>query len=177
VKALTSALLILIVAAPLVAQKQLVLLRREDVMLRLYPGDEIVLKLKDSKSLKRSYVNNLLENAVVLHRDTVPFNRIDRIYFPHPTRLVKVGALLVVGGGMLLVVDQVNNSLIHGNEVSFDEDFTKTTLGMIGLGLPMIFIRKKSEKVNYRHRLLVVTKGSIFYKPDTRKQDWQIDND
>lgn len=146
------------------AQKQLVLLRKQDVILRLYPSDEIVLKLKNSRKKRTTYINNLLENAVVAHRDTIPFNQIDRIYFKHPTRLNVIGGLLVVGGAAFLVIDQVNHSLIQGNAFSIDEDFTKATLGGMAVGLPLVLFRKKSEKINYRHRLLIVSTGSAFYK-------------
>ena len=151
-----------------VAQKQLILLRGQDVRLRLYPGDEIVLKVKGSKNLTRSYVNNLLENAVILHRDTVPFNRIERIYFNHNSRLNRIGGLLVGGGATLLVIDQVNNSLIQGNDFSFDSKFTTSMLAMIGAGLPMMLIKKKSEKIGKKYRLMVATKGSAFFRPDRR---------
>jgi hypothetical protein len=172
---ITSAFRLLTVFVPLTmactvshAQKQLVLLRGQDVKLRLYPGDEIVLKLKDSKNLKRSYVNNLLENAVVLHHDTVPFNKIERIYFKHNSRINSIGGLLVGGGATLLIIDQVNNSLIQGNDFSFDSRFTTTTAMMIAAGLPMMLIKKKSQKIGKKYRLMVASKGSAFYRPDRR---------
>lgn len=151
-----------------IAQKQLVVLRKQKVMLRLYPGDEIVLKLKNSKRLKRSYVNNLLEHAVVTHRDTFPFNRIDRIYFRHSSRLNVIGGLLVFGGATLLMVDQLNNAVVQGNEAGFDRGFTTATLAGIGVGLPLWLLKKKSEKIGYKSRLMTVSKGSAFYQPDTR---------
>jgi hypothetical protein len=149
-------------------QKQLVILKKEQVLLRLYPGDEIVLKLKNSKTLKRSYVNNLFENAVVTHRDTIPFHKIDRIYFRQHSRMNKIGGLLVFGGGTLLIVDQLNNTVVHGNEFDVDRSFTTSVLGGMAVGLPMMLIKKNSEKIGYKSRLLVVSKGSIFYRPDSR---------
>jgi hypothetical protein len=164
-----ASIVLMLLTTPASGQKQLVLLRKESVVLRLYPGDDIVLRLKKSKSVKRTYVNNLLEGAVVTHNDTIPFQKIDRIYFRHPLRLNKIGGLLLFGGMSLLLIDQVNNSFIQGNEAGFDQGFTKAVLITAGVGLPLFLIRKKSEKVNFRHRLLMVSKGSVFYRPDTRR--------
>jgi hypothetical protein len=161
-------LILLIMVDKTFAQKQLVILRKQKVMLRLYPGDEIILKLKNSKNLKRTYINNLLENAVVTHRDTVSFQQIERIYFKHPSTLNVIGTKLVVGGVVLLLFDQANNTWIRGNEMTFDKGFTTGMLGVIGVGLPLMLIRKKSEKIGYRNRLMIVSPGSFFYKPDTR---------
>lgn len=168
---------VLFVPAGASGQKQLVVVRKDQVMLRLYPGDEIVLRLKGSKRVRISYVNNLIDNAVVVHRDTVPFNMIEKIYFPHSSRLNVIGAMMVFGGGSLLALDQVNHTLIRGNEFGFDRDFTRSTLGVMAAGLPLFLIRKKAEKVGYRTRMLVVGPGSVFYRrePDGFKSPY-LDN-
>jgi hypothetical protein len=149
-------------------QKQLVLLRKEKVMHRLYPGDELVVKLKNQKRLTKSYVNNLIGDAIVTHNDTIPFHEIERLYFRHHSRMNVIGTALVFGGITLLAIDQLNNSVVQGNEVSFDGGFTRTTLGVIAVGLPMMLYKQKYKRINYKNRLLIVTAGSLFYKPDRR---------
>jgi hypothetical protein len=102
------------------SQKQLVLLKGQKVILRLNPGDDFVYKLKNSKQVKRSYVNNLYDNAVLTHRDTVPFNKIDRLYFRRTTRGNVIGGTLMFAGGALFILDQLNNSVYRnpGNDRS-----------------------------------------------------------
>jgi hypothetical protein len=151
------------------AQKQLVVLKSEDVKLRLYPGDEIIVRLKGSKNVRRSYVNNLLDYAVVLHKDTVPLTSIERIYFRQHSLLNTIGTLCVFGGAAFLIIDQVNNSLIQGNEFSIDSQFTKTTLIVMAVGLPLMLFKKKYAKIGHKNRLMVVSKGSGFWRPDSRK--------
>src|SRR5688572_24844063 len=46
------------------SQKQLILLKRENVLLRLYPGDEFIYRLNGSKTVRTTYVNNLSDTAV-----------------------------------------------------------------------------------------------------------------
>lgn len=160
--------LIILVQADAVAQKQLVVVRRQKVIFRLYPGDEIVLRTKGSKRVKRTYVNNIFNYAVLTHRDTVPFNEIDRIYFKQNSRINVIGGMLVFGGATFLIMDQVNNSLLQGNEFTFDKKFTASMLGLIAVGLPMMLIKKKSHRIGYKNRMMMVTKGSAFYRPDSR---------
>src|SRR5688572_31182698 len=100
----------LLLLCPLIShsQRQLVLLKGEKVKLRLYPGDEIVLKLKGSKEIHKSYINNLSDTAVMLHKDIIPYYAIDRIYFRQSSFANVIGGLLVVGGVGYFLIDYIN---------------------------------------------------------------------
>jgi hypothetical protein len=150
------------------SQKQLIVLKKENVLLRLFPGDEIIFKLKGSKSIKTTYVNNLSDTAVVTHRDTVPYHTIERIYFRQPKFYNKLGAALVIFGGGLFLIDQANLVIVNGQSPNLDSHVSTLSLASLAIGLPMVLIRQRSQKLNHRHRLMMVTKGSIFYRPDTR---------
>ena len=145
-------------------QMQLVLLKHERVLLRLSPGDDFVYRLKNSKTIKSSYVNNLSDTAVVTHSDVVPFHTIDRIYFRRLTFYNKAGAYMVAGGLLLFLADQINVSLVQGNKPNLDGGISTVTLTMIGAGLPMAIIKKKSQRLKYKYRLMMVKEGSPFYR-------------
>lgn len=150
-------------------QKQLVLLKNERVLLRLKPGDELVYKLKGSKAIRISYINNLSDTYVLAHRDTVPFNKIDKIYFRQEKFYNKLGAALVVGGAALFLIDQVNIIIVNGQSPSLDSWVSSVSATSVAVGLPMMLIKKKSQKINYKYRLLTVKKGSPFYRHDPRE--------
>jgi len=152
------------------AQKQLLLFKGERVVLRLYPGDDIVYRLKGSKTIKRTYVNNLSDTAVVTHRDTVAFASIDRLYFRQSGFHNTVGTLLVAGGVGYFFIDQVNQVVVQGNEFSTDNSVTRVSVGALAAGLPMMLIHKKSQRLRYPYKLMMVDKGSVFYRPDPRKR-------
>jgi len=154
-------------AAP--CQKQLIVLKKENVLLRLYPGDEFIYKLKGSRTVRTTYVNNLFEGAVVTHRDTIPFNQIDRIYFKQHKFYNTIGAALVIFGAGLFIIDQVNAVLVHNQSPNLDSHVSTLSLGSLAAGLPMAFIKKKSQKIRYRSRVMTVEQGSGFYRPDTRE--------
>jgi hypothetical protein len=150
------------------SQKQLVLLKGQDVLLRLNPGDDIRFKIKGQKQIIHSYVNNLLDGRLVTHRDTFLFANIERIYFHRPLRINVWGGTMMAGGILLFGIDQLNNSGIHGEEMTLDQGVTTASIALVGVGLPLLLVKKKSQKLTYKYRLLTVAEGSAFYRPDPR---------
>jgi hypothetical protein len=157
------------VTIDLSAQKQLVLLKKEEIVLRLSPGDEFIYRLKNEKRIRTSYVNNIFDNAVLAHNDTVPFHTIDRIYFRQPRFYNTLGGALVVGGAGLFLIDQINVVIVNGDSPSLDSWVSTVSLSAVIAGLPLMLIKKKSQKINFRYHLLTVKKGSIFYLDDPRE--------
>jgi hypothetical protein len=158
-------LLTLLVCATctLQAQKQLVLLKREKVIMRFNPGDAIVISLKGKKQRIDSYINNLFDTAVALHNTVVPLHKIDRVYFSHTGLVNLIGKFLVVAGVAYFVIDQFNVIVVNGDEPSLNEDVTAASVAMVAVGLPMMLIKKKSQKLTGKYRLITVSEGSPFY--------------
>jgi hypothetical protein len=156
---------------PAAAQKQLVLLKNEDVVLRLYPGDEIVFKLKGSDRIWKTYVNNIFATSVMTHSDTIGYHEIERIYFRQSAFYNRIGSGLVTLGLGLFLVDQINVVLVNGEDPSLDSGVSTVSLTSVAVGLPMMLIKKKSQKLNHKYRLLTVEKGSAFYQPNPKGFD------
>jgi len=145
-------------------QSQLLLLKREEVLLRLNAGDDFVFRLKGAKEIRRTYINTLSDTAVVTHRDTIPYHRIDRVYFKASTFVNRLGLLLVIGGAGYFIIDQVNNVIVHGNDARIESNVAITSGTMVAAGLPMMLIGRKSRRVGGRIRLLRVTPASPLYR-------------
>lgn len=144
-------------------QKQLVLLKKQKVLLRLVLGDEIVFRTKGSKTTITSYVNNIFDTAVVAHKTVVPFHKIDRLYFKRSSFANVVGTLLVAGGVGYFVIDQFNVMVVHGDKANINDRVATTSAIMVAVGLPMMLIRKKYQRMKPGYRLLAVDEGSPFY--------------
>jgi hypothetical protein len=155
-------------ATSAISQRQIVLLKDQRVILRLYPGDEIAFKRKGSNSITRSYVNNIFPGAVKIHRDTIPFDQIERVYFRQSTFANRIGGGMVTLGIGLFLIDQINVALVQKEGFSLDRGVSTVSISTVAVGLPLMLIKKKSQRINYKHRLLTVDKKSFFYKPDTR---------
>lgn len=147
------------------AQKQLVLLKGQKVLLRLYPGDEITFKVRGSKTKRISYINNLFDTALVAHRDVISLHKIERLYFDRGNLLNVVGGLFVIGGLGYVAIDQLNMVAVHKQSFQIHERVGIPAAILVGAGLPMMLVRKKSQKVGGRYRLIVVDKGSPFFRP------------
>jgi len=145
------------------AQKQLVLLKKQKVLLRLNPGDDFVYSLKGVKGIHKSYVNNLSDTAVVAHQTIVPFHKIDRVYFKRSSFVNKIGALFVIGGAGIFIIDQFNTVVVQGHDPALDDRVVAVTITGLAAGLPMMLIRKKSQRMKPSYHLLTVKKGSVFY--------------
>lgn len=150
-------------------QKQLVVLKKENVILRLFPGDEIIFKLNGSRGMRTSYINNLSDTALVAHRDTIPFHSIERIYFRQGRFYNTVGSALVIFGTGLFLIDQINVVLVNGQTPNLDNRVSALSFGSLAAGLPLMLLKKKSQRIRYPIRLRTVEKGSAFYRPDTRE--------
>ena len=150
-------------------QKQLVLLKREKVLLRLNYGDDFNYRLKGSKVVMPSYVNNLYDTAVVAHKDVIPFHKIDRVYFEHSSFGNRFGTFLVIGGVGYFLIDQFNEVIVHGEEPTIDENVATTSAILVGAGLPLMLIKKKSQRLGGKYRLLTVEEGSPFYVPELNR--------
>ena len=147
-------------------QKQLVLLKREKVLLRLNFGDDFNYTLKGSKTVRYSYVNNLYDTAVLAHKDIVPFHKINKVYFTHSSFGNRFGTFLVIGGVGYFLIDQFNVIIVHGEEATIDENVAVTSAVLTGIGLPLMLIKKKSQRIGGKYRLLTVDRGSPFYLPE-----------
>jgi hypothetical protein len=153
------------------AQKQLVLLKRQKVLLRLEYGDDLSFKMKGSDDIVRSYVNNIYDTAVVAHKTVVPFHKIERLYFNNYSQnlLQKIGGGLVVGGIGYFAIDQLNEIVIQGEDASLNRKVTITSIAMVATGLPLMLIKKKSQRMKPGFRLLAVDRGSPFYQNELGK--------
>lgn len=145
------------------AQKQLIILKRNEVVQRFIPGDDFVYKKEDDRRIYVSYVNNLSDTAIVTHNDTVPYHRIERVYFEQKMFLNTLGKLLMIGGVGYFLVDQINNVFVYGNGFRLDRDVNRVTVIGVSAGVPLFFIRKKSVKIGYKYRLVMVKEGSVLY--------------
>ena len=74
-----------------------------------------------------------------------------------------LGGLLVIGGAGIFIIDQFNSIIVHGEDPSLDERVTKISITGLVLGLPMMLIHKKSQKIKAPYHILTVKKGSVFY--------------
>lgn len=145
------------------AQKQLVLLKRQKVIMRFNPGDEFIISVKGEKRKLESYVNNIFDTAVMVHKTIVPLHKIDRVYFKNTGLINLIGKFLVVAGVGYFVIDQFNVIVVNGDKATLNDNVTNASVAMVAVGLPMMLIKKKFQRLRGKYRLMAISKGSPFY--------------
>jgi hypothetical protein len=152
-------------------QKQLLLIKGEKVLARFNPGDEFVISLKGDKKKLKSYVNNLFDTAVLVHKTVVPIHKIDKVYFKQSGLVNLIGKFLVVAGVAYFLIDQFNVIVVDGNEATLNDNVTNTSVALVAVGLPMVLIKKKYRRIHGRTRLMVVNEKSPFYLAPLLRSD------
>jgi hypothetical protein len=155
---------LLLISIKTFSQKQLILLKKGQVMHRFNAGDDIYIKVKGNPDRIHSYVNNILPDAVVLSQDTIPLHKIERTYIYESARMNSSGSKLVAAGVLLFLIDQVNEVVIHKNDFKIDRGVTITSFALITAGLPLMLIKKKSQVISYKYRFIVVKAGDPLYR-------------
>jgi len=148
----------------LFAQRQLLLLKNGHVMHRFYAGDEIYIKVKGNPDRIHSYINNILEGALVVHTDTIPFHQIERTYLYESARMNSTGTHLVAAGCLLFAIDQINETAIQKNDFSLNRGISIASISLATVGLPLMLIKKKSQVMSYKYRLMMVKAGDPLYR-------------
>ena len=145
-------------------QKQLVLMKGERVLHRFLPGDYIYVKVKNDPVRYHTFINNILDDAVVLGDDTISYRMIERTYTGQRKFWSGLGKTMVQVGVGLFLIDQFNNVVVQGNPATLDNGITKFSIICAAVGLPLMLIKKEGEPIGYKYKLRPVDKRSPFYR-------------
>ncbi len=152
--------LLLSTAQEVEAQRQLVVVKYNEVVARFSPGQAFDFKYKGNKDKIATYIQSLSDTAIVTYNDTVSLYEIDRIYFEQHTVRRTIGAALIIVGVGRFMIDQINNMAVHGNKPSLDEEVNQFSLTTTAIGLPLFLIKKKSRKIQYKYKAIIVKQNS-----------------
>ena len=150
-------------------EKQLVLLRHETVMQRYKPGSVIIYKLKHTQGYMTSLILDIQEFSIITSFDTIAFNEIERVSLKgshHPTLTGLFGSFFMLGGIGYFAVDQLNSAVVHGNGYDNDPAVWKPALILVGGGLLLKQLHKRSLLLHYPVKLFATEPGKVFYQSE-----------
>ena len=145
-------------------QSQLVLLKKERVVKLFLPGDDFIYREKGDKEVKASFINHLSDTAVITQWDTIPFHHLERVYFKRIRFINRLGYLMVVAGVGVMAIDLFNVVVVQGENFNMDPGLLRFSAVTVGLGLPLMLVVKKSQKIRHPFSIKAVKKGSPFYR-------------
>ncbi|MFP4088902.1 MAG: hypothetical protein ACLFUB_13305 [Cyclobacteriaceae bacterium] len=148
----------------LYGQKQLLVIKHDEAVARFSPGQAFSYKYKGSRKKVSTYIQSLADTAIITHSDTVMLHEIEKIYFEMGSFRHTLGAALIIAGAGRFIVDQINNIAVQGNRPSLDQEVNEFSISTIAAGLPLFLIRKKSHRMGYTYRPIIVTEQSYLYR-------------
>ena len=146
------------------AQKQLVLVKRESVVVRFTEGQYLRCKLKN-KEKKEGKILELTDTQIITTNDTLSIASIESLNVKGKRKVNVtrgVGGLLFIGGLGYFAIDQINSLIVKGAD-DFDEKGAVISLSIAAAGAAILFIHSPYKKV-YGHTLKTIDYTSRFYK-------------
>jgi hypothetical protein len=148
----------------LYGQKQLVLVKRESVVVRFTEGEYMRCKLKN-KQKKEGKILELTDTHMITSNDTLSITSIESLSMKgkRKTNVTRgIGGLLFIGGLGYFAIDQINRLVVDGAE-DFDEKGAIISLSVAATGAVILFVKRPYKKV-YGHTLKTIDYTSRLYK-------------
>jgi hypothetical protein len=155
-----------LIFASVCAQRQVILLAGDEVVHRFKKGDTFRSILKGNKTEHWGFLVEINEFSVITSRDTIDLREIKKILLPGKPLAHRIGSTLVKVGVGLFVIDQLNYTLIQGNDPGIDSGIAKTSIALVASGLPLLLFKKNWAKPKGGLKLISLGRDSRFYEPD-----------
>ncbi len=151
-----------------IAQNQLVLVKKNEVVLRYLYGDEIIYRLKNQKQYKSGVYLTSTEFTVITTMDTIAFSKIDRISLKGHKRntLARTfGKAFMIAGFGYFLIDQFNRVVVNGQKADMEPSVWKPSLALVVTGFALWQVYPRSVRLRFPAKLVNAEYGSRLYKP------------
>lgn len=150
-----------------IAQRQLIVLKKEEVLARYQKGDIIKFMREQDRELQIQRILDLNDTLLMMNFDTVAYYRIKKldIKSSHGSKFsTRLGINLMAAGILLPLADLFNTSVIQNDDPSVSEGVWITSAALIGSGAALTFIKKPYFKPGRKFHLMIVDERSPFYR-------------
>lgn len=149
-------------------QRQLIILKNEEVLARYQKGDAIHFARAQDKEIQIQRILDLNDTLLMMNLDSVAYYRIVKLDLrerKQTTYAQKLGAIMMVAGVVLPLAELFNTGVIQeGEEASVSSGVWAVSAGLIGGGAALFFIKKPYFKPGRKFKMIIVDDRSPFYK-------------
>jgi hypothetical protein len=148
-------------------QRQLIVLKNEEVLARYQKGDVIHFAREQDKEIQIQRILDLNDTLLMMNMDSVAYYRIKKLDLrerKQSTYAQKLGAVMMVAGIALPLAELFNTGVIQGEDASVSSGVWVTSAVLVGVGSALFFIKKPYFKPGRKYRLIIVDNRSPFYK-------------
>jgi len=146
-----------------IAQKQIIIQKNERVLTAFWLGEPIRYKLR-SGEVKAGYLKRIEDFYFIADQDSVLYMNVKSVRFNRTTFLNVAGTTLITAGAAYLLIDQFNTSIVNGDGFDLPKEVWLPSAVLVGVGLPLKFIKRKFQPVGRKFKLRAVDKSSPFFQ-------------
>jgi hypothetical protein len=162
-------LLLLLIVPTAFSQRQLIVLKNEEVLARYQVGDVIHFARAKDKEILIQRILDLNDTLLMMNFDSVAYYRIAKLDIrgrKGHTFVQKLGRYMIVAGVLLPAIELLNTGVFNDEEkqASVSPEVLIVSGALVGVGSAMAFISKPYFKPGRKNHLMIVKKGSPFYK-------------
>lgn len=127
-------------------------------------GDYLVYKQEGNKEFFRDRITQFVDSTIVMENNIILLEQLTEVDVQNATTnradiLRAAERVLPTAGYGLLALDLFNNSVVSGNEFSFDTGTTITAATLVGTGYAMkAFRRKRVDLTNEKFEAYIVSR-------------------
>ncbi len=148
-------------------QRQLVILKNENVLARYQPGDVLHFFREGDKEVQIQRILDLNDTLIMMNFDTVACYRIKKLDIRKKkgsTFSQRLGAHMIAAGVMLPLAELINTGLVQQRGASISPGVGIASGVLAGTGTVLLLIKKPYFKPGRKKRVFIVDKRSPFYK-------------
>jgi hypothetical protein len=162
-------LLFLLISTALAQQRQLVVLKNEEVLARYQVGDVIHFARENDKEVLVQRILDMNDTLLMMNFDSVNYYHIKKLDIrarKSNTFVQKLGRFMIIAGVLLPAIELLNTGVFNdeGQGANISSEVLVVSGVLIGGGAIMAFTKKAYFKPGRKNHLMIVDKRSPFYK-------------
>jgi hypothetical protein len=152
-----------------IGQRQLIVLKNEEVLARYQKGDAIHFARASDKEIQIQRILDMNDTLLMMNFDSVAYYRISKLDIrarKSATYAQRLGIYMMVAGAMLPMIELLNTGVFQdeGGKASVSSGVWVASGVLVGTGALLTFVKKPYLKPGRKYRLMIVDERSPFYK-------------
>jgi len=121
-------------------------------------GDEIILKIKAQPNEFRGTIRDLFDSVIVIEDIYLLIGEIEYVKTVHTKGFLSPsnGPKLIVAGVSLFLIDQLNHTIIQGNDFRIPEEIAIVSASLVGVGIFWTSLKFRKFKPGKNRRIRIV---------------------
>ncbi len=156
-----------ILSSTAVGQRQLIVLKNEEVLARYQKGDVIHFARAQDKEILVQRILDLNDTLLMMNFDSVVYYRIKKLDIrgrKQTSYAQKLGGMMIFAGIVLPLAELLNTGVVQNDEPSVSSGVWAASATLLAAGSALVFIKKPYFKPGRKYRLMIVDNRSPFYK-------------